>query len=98
MHFTVNRTVPRALLVSEILPNIISYINANVDKYTAREWSGGYVIPSGPTLFALALTCRAFSEKALDALWEFLIGFKPIEARGKGLQERDYPIVSSLFL
>jgi hypothetical protein len=102
MHSTVNSTVPRALLVSEILSNIIGYINANVDKRAVREWSGSYVIPSGPTLFALALTCRAFSEQALDALWEFLIGFEPlmrcagiIEARGQGLQEKDYPIVSS---
>lgn len=102
MHSTVNSTVPRALLVSEILSNIIGYINADVDKRAVREWSGSYVIPSGPTLFALALTCRAFSEQALDALWEFLIGFEPlmrcagiIEARGQGLQEKDYPIVSS---
>ncbi|KAG2748198.1 hypothetical protein P692DRAFT_20834149 [Suillus brevipes Sb2] len=46
---------------------------------------GGYVIPSRPTLFALALTCRAFSEQALDALWEFLIGFMRKRAARKRL-------------
>jgi hypothetical protein len=99
--FTVNRTMPRALLVSEILSNIISYLNVKFDQRATHQWQGSYAIPSGLTLFTLALTCRAFSEQALDALWDTLIGFEPltriIPARGKGLQDKDYPIVSSFF-
>ncbi|KAG1782206.1 hypothetical protein EV702DRAFT_1192857 [Suillus placidus] len=97
---TVNPTMPRALLVSEILSNIIDYINVNVDERAALQRKARYVTPSGPTLFALALTCRAFSEHALDALWHTLIGLEPlmrcagiILARGQRLRKQDYPII-----
>ncbi|KAG1748139.1 hypothetical protein EDB19DRAFT_246175 [Suillus lakei] len=92
--------MPRALLVSEILANIISYLDVNLDERAARR-KGRYVTSSGPTLFALALTCRAFSEQALDALWGTLIGFEPlmrcagiIPPREKRVEDdKDYPII-----
>ncbi|KAG0704044.1 hypothetical protein DFH29DRAFT_873992 [Suillus ampliporus] len=66
--------MPRALLVSEIFSNIISYVGTHVPMYTRGQMYN--IRRDGPTglsrmtLFALALTCRAFSEQALDALWE----------------------------
>ncbi|KAG0704090.1 hypothetical protein DFH29DRAFT_399420 [Suillus ampliporus] len=64
---TVNSTMPRALLVSEIFSNVISYVGTHVMYGDRRE---GPAKLSRRTLLALALTCRAFSEQALDALWE----------------------------
>ncbi|KAG2098082.1 hypothetical protein BD769DRAFT_1700668 [Suillus cothurnatus] len=96
MLLSVNRTMPRALLISEIFSNIISHLN--VDECDAHQWQADYVAPSGPTLFALALTCRAFSEQALDALWNTLRGVEPfmrcagiISEEGERLQ--DFPII-----
>ncbi|KAG1748172.1 hypothetical protein EDB19DRAFT_1946282 [Suillus lakei] len=89
--------MPRALLISEILSNIISYIS--VDE-RPNFWPVEYVASSAPTLFSLALTCRAFLQQALDALWHTLISIEPlmrcagiIPAPQKRLQEEnDYPI------
>ncbi|KAG1865011.1 hypothetical protein DFJ58DRAFT_866269 [Suillus subalutaceus] len=72
MLFTVNRTMPRALLASENFLNIMSHLN--VDK----RWQARHVTSSGPTLFALELPCRALSEQAFDALWDALIGVEPL--------------------
>ncbi|KAG2360269.1 hypothetical protein BDR07DRAFT_1610894 [Suillus spraguei] len=88
----------RALLISEILSNIIGHIGDDAH-------SGGspveYVTSSAPTLLALALTCRTFSEQALDALWNNFKGVEPlmrcagiIPAPQKALQEdKEYPII-----
>jgi hypothetical protein len=91
-----------ALLISEILSNIISHIT--VDEQPG-VWPVEYVKSSAPTLFALALTCRAFSEPALDALWKDFKGVEPlmrcagmIPAPQKKLQgDKDYFIVNPLF-
>ncbi|KAG1809039.1 hypothetical protein EV424DRAFT_176368 [Suillus variegatus] len=91
-------TMHRALLISEILSNIISHIS--VDERPG-VWPFEYVTSSKPTLFALALTCRAFSEQALDALWNNFKGVEPlmrcpgiIPAPQKSLQEDQcYPII-----
>ncbi|KAG1863156.1 hypothetical protein F4604DRAFT_1902529 [Suillus subluteus] len=88
----------RALLISEILSNIISHIS--VDERPG-VWPVEYVTSSAPTLFALALTCRAFSEQALDALWNNFKGVEPFmrcagitSAPQKGLQkDKEYPII-----
>ncbi|KAG2155348.1 uncharacterized protein EDB93DRAFT_1247830 [Suillus bovinus] len=88
----------RALLLYEILSNIISYITID-DR--PGVWPVEYVTSSTPTLFAIALTCRAFSEQALDALWNNFKGVEPlmrcagiIPAPQKRRQEdRYYPII-----
>jgi len=64
----------RALFVSEIFSNIISYINVE-ETYVYTKNSPTL---SGKTLYALALTCRAFSEQALDALWESIESIIPL--------------------
>jgi hypothetical protein len=94
-----NPTMHRALLISEIFSNIIGHIT--VDERPG-VWPVEYVSSSSPTLFALALTCRAFSEQALDALWNNFKGVEPFMrcagitfAPQKRLREdREYPIVS----
>ncbi|KIK39122.1 hypothetical protein CY34DRAFT_108384 [Suillus luteus UH-Slu-Lm8-n1] len=63
-----------ALLIPEILSYIISHIT--VDE-RCGIWPADYVKSSAPTLVALALTCRAFSEPALDALWKDPEGVEP---------------------
>ncbi|KAG0704043.1 hypothetical protein DFH29DRAFT_997926 [Suillus ampliporus] len=77
---TVNSTVPRALLIPEILSNVISHVGTHVmDKhYRGSDRRGGPTPSSRRTLFALALTCRAFSEQALDALWETSTDIVPL--------------------
>ncbi|KAG1782240.1 hypothetical protein EV702DRAFT_515911 [Suillus placidus] len=72
---SVNPTMHRALLIPEILSDIISYII--VDERPG-VWPTEYVTSSALTLFALALTCRAFSEQALDALWNNFKGVEPL--------------------
>ncbi|KAG2064755.1 hypothetical protein BDR04DRAFT_1145741 [Suillus decipiens] len=96
---TVNRTIPRALLVSEIFENIMNHLKAEKRSYWEHQ-QPSYVQYSGPTLFALALTCRTLSEQALDALWHTLRGLQPlmrcasiIQARCKNFPEEDYPII-----
>ncbi|KAG2346072.1 hypothetical protein BDR05DRAFT_959642 [Suillus weaverae] len=59
----------RVLLVPEILSEVVSHVNIT-DTYYQTE--------SGRSLLALALTCRSFSEQALDALWESLMGINPL--------------------
>ncbi|KAG2364761.1 hypothetical protein BDR07DRAFT_1459447 [Suillus spraguei] len=96
---TVNRTIPRALLVSEIFENIMDQLKAEKRSYWEPR-QAHYVEYSGPTLFALALTCRTLSEQALDALWDTLRGVEPlmrcasiIRARSEKFPEEDYPII-----
>ncbi|KAG0696365.1 hypothetical protein DFH29DRAFT_1082930 [Suillus ampliporus] len=64
---TVNNTMPRALLISEIFSNVISHIGTHEMDEDHRD---GPTALSRRTLLSLASTCRAFSEQALDALWE----------------------------
>ncbi|KAG2044122.1 hypothetical protein BDR03DRAFT_1087474 [Suillus americanus] len=73
---TVNSSEPvsRALFVSEIFSNIISYISAD-EIYVHTRNPPAF---SRNTLYALALTCRTFSEQALDALWESIEGIIPL--------------------
>jgi hypothetical protein len=61
----------RALFVSEILSEVISHVNIT-DTYHSNT------AESRRSLLALALTCRSFSEQALDALWESLTGINPV--------------------
>ncbi|KAG2119438.1 hypothetical protein DEU56DRAFT_984518 [Suillus clintonianus] len=68
-----DRTVPRALLVYEIFSNIISYIKTeNPASFKP------FLEEPEPTLFALALTCHALTEQALDALWDTLPSIEPL--------------------
>lgn len=60
----------RALFVSEILSEVINHINITDTYYEKAK--------SGRSLLAIALTCRSFSEQALDALWESLEGIDPV--------------------
>jgi hypothetical protein len=55
----------RALHVNEIVTEIMSYLV--IPRSYARHPAYGQRPAS---LFACALTCRAFSERALDALWQ----------------------------
>jgi|SRR6267154_3368621 len=71
-----NSSMSRALRVSEIFSNVISYINTD-SRYPNRRMRLRYATYSGRDLFALALTCHAFSEQALDALWETMRGLIP---------------------
>ncbi|EIW81804.1 hypothetical protein CONPUDRAFT_164571 [Coniophora puteana RWD-64-598 SS2] len=52
----------RALLITEILEHIFACLNEGFDRLEGAK--------NGGTLSALARTCRAFNESALDALWE----------------------------
>ncbi|KAG0704045.1 hypothetical protein DFH29DRAFT_1078514 [Suillus ampliporus] len=61
--------MPRALLVSEIFSNVISYVGTHVMYPSAL---------SRRTLLALAVTCRAFSEQALDSLWKAIKNIVPL--------------------
>ncbi|KAG1744956.1 uncharacterized protein EDB91DRAFT_1121801 [Suillus paluster] len=72
-----NNTMPRALLVSEIFSNIISYVGTPQITGIPLRRSDSTIL-SRRTLFALALTCRAFSEQALDALWETIVRIVPL--------------------
>ncbi|KAG0695678.1 hypothetical protein DFH29DRAFT_1083257 [Suillus ampliporus] len=67
--------MPRALLISEIFSNIISHVGTHV-MYGDRR--AGPSAVSSRTLLALALTCRAFSEQSLDALWETSTGISSL--------------------
>ncbi|KAG1858489.1 hypothetical protein F4604DRAFT_1182927 [Suillus subluteus] len=73
---TVNssESMSRALFVSEIFSNIISYISAD-ETYVHTKNPPSF---SRNTLYALALTCRTFSEQALDALWESIESIIPL--------------------
>src|SRR6267154_5368682 len=51
------------LLISEILKVIFAEVTQD---------TGSGIQPSCITLYHLALTCRAFQELALDALWEHI--------------------------
>ncbi|KAG1745017.1 uncharacterized protein EDB91DRAFT_1122096 [Suillus paluster] len=79
---TANSTMPRALLVSEIFSHIISYVGTHqistpvIDRITLHRRDPTTL--SRRTLLALALTCRAFAEQALDALWETIMHLAPL--------------------
>ncbi|KIK46853.1 hypothetical protein CY34DRAFT_800028 [Suillus luteus UH-Slu-Lm8-n1] len=59
-----------ALFVPEILSQVINHINITGTYHANAK--------SGRSLLAIALTCRSFSEQALDALWESLEGIDPV--------------------
>ncbi|KAG1718376.1 hypothetical protein EDB19DRAFT_1838135 [Suillus lakei] len=75
---TVNNAMPRALCISEILSNIISFIHIDFTHIHR-----GPVPLSGRDFLALALTCRAFLEPALNALWESINGIIPFMQCGE---------------
>ncbi|KAG1748105.1 hypothetical protein EDB19DRAFT_1945947 [Suillus lakei] len=70
MASTSHLAMSRALFVSEIVSKVISHAKIT-DTLRAKT-------ESRKSLLALALTCRSFSEQALDALWESLIGIDPV--------------------
>ncbi|KAG1745004.1 uncharacterized protein EDB91DRAFT_1246521 [Suillus paluster] len=74
--------MPRALLVSEIFSHIISYVGTHqISTLFISEIPVHRRDPttlSRRTLSALALTCRAFTEQALDALWETMMHLTPL--------------------
>jgi hypothetical protein len=55
----------RCLGVLDILHNIFDYVDA--DKWCRTRW-----------ILALALTCRAFEDSALDVLWRSLPNLVPL--------------------
>lgn len=73
------------LQISEILRIIFAEVT--------QVMAGGGVQPSYTTLYHLALTCRAFREPALDALWahiptpDVLVMCLPQDARSQPILE-----------
>ncbi|KAG1839282.1 hypothetical protein C8R48DRAFT_782131 [Suillus tomentosus] len=59
----------RALLISEVLSEIFSHVNENRSLQTGKKLL---------SLEALARTCKAFHEPAMDLLWADLYGIIPL--------------------
>ncbi|KAF9460419.1 hypothetical protein BDZ94DRAFT_1266201 [Collybia nuda] len=59
----------RCLEISELLTRIFLFTTGSRDVWPVRGSS---------TLLALALTCKTFSGPALDILWSFMPGLKPL--------------------
>ncbi|KAG1742802.1 hypothetical protein EDB19DRAFT_596426 [Suillus lakei] len=77
----------RALLVSEVLSEIFAYVNESLSP-----WSAG----KKPSLEALARTCKAFHEPAMDLLWADLDGIRPLLGCAPRLHRLIYPSGSRL--
>lgn len=59
----------RALLISEVLSEIFAHVNENRSLQTGKKLL---------SLEALARTCKAFHEPAMDLLWADLYGIIPL--------------------
>ena len=62
-----------ALLIPELLGSILGYLE-DTPQFPGEHTYG----PGRKALAALASTCRALSEPALDALWRRLYTLKPL--------------------
>ncbi|KAH9922099.1 uncharacterized protein B0H18DRAFT_527284 [Fomitopsis serialis] len=62
--------VHRALTIPELIHLIVNNVPLGDDGWPSSDWRS----PDLPTLQALALTCRAFHEPALDVLWSLQEG------------------------
>jgi len=62
----------RALRIPEIVLTIMQMFSSSPRDF----WFN--FLPCDPTLFNAALTCRAFSEPALDVLWYYMTSLKPL--------------------
>lgn len=72
----------RALLISEILSEIFAHVNENQGSQPAGK---------KPSLEALARTCKAFHEPAMDLLWADLDGIIPLLGCVPRLHRLIYP-------
>jgi hypothetical protein len=79
----------RALLISEILSEVFAHVNEDLGPRLAGK---------KPTLEALARTCKAFHEPAMDLLWADLDGITPLLGCVPRLNRLIYPSGSKVSL
>lgn len=72
----------RALLISEVLSEIFAHVNEDLGPRLAGK---------KPSLEALARTCKAFHEPAMDLLWADLDGITPLLGCVPRLHRLIYP-------